>query len=340
MPPTGGTSSDPLDRPATPHGVRRAMAAGGLNAPAIERAVGIAIRTPDAAAWRAFLSRTLVLLGSVLLLAGAVCAVAYNWTRIGRFGKFALLEAAIVIAALLGWRLLPRLSGRVALFAAAVLIGPLLAVYGQTYQTGADPYGLFLTWAALTVPWVIAGRFSLLWVLLLALLDVGMMLWWSQVVGTEDLPALPLAIAALHGVALIAWEWQLTRSRPWLDERWAAHVVAAAGFAALTIGSSVFIVEDRDAGLAGLASLLLLAGAMVGVFHHHRRVRPDPLVVTIAGMAGLVVLAVFVGRIIFDWLDLEVFGFLLMTAFVIAEITFGVRWFRSSRVAPVPAEDR
>lgn len=331
---------DPLYEPATPHRVRAAATAAGLGAPAIERAVEIAIRTPDADAWRAFLSRTLALLGAALLLAGAVCAVAYNWTRIGRFGKFALIEAAIVIAALVGWRLLPRLSGRIALFASAVLVGPLLAVYGQTYQTGADPYGLFLTWAALIVPWVIAARFSLLWVLLVALLDVGMMLWWSQVVGTEDLPALPLAIAALHGIALIAWEWQYARPEQWLDERWAAHLVAAAGFAAVTVGSAVFILEDTDAGLAGVASLLLLGGAMAGVFHHHRRVRPDALMETIAGMAGLVVLAVFVGRIIFDWLDLEVFGFLLMTAFVIAEISFGLRWFRSTRAASTTAAGR
>ena len=331
MTPGGSAPNDPLDRTTTPHRLRAAMATSGFGTPAIERAMELATSTPDEKAWRVFLSRTLALLGSVLLLAGAICAVAYNWTRIGRFGKFALIEAVIVIAALTGWYLLPKLSGRLALFGAAVLVGPLLAVYGQTYQTGADPYGLFLTWAGLIVPWVIVARFSLLWILLIGLLDVGMMLWWSQVVGTEDLPALPLAIAALHGIALIAWEWQLARPRPWLDERWAAYVVAAGGFAALTIGSSVFIVEDRDAGLAGIASLVLLAGAITAAFHHYRRVRTDLLMVTLAGMSGLVVLAVFVGRIIFDWLDLEVFGFLLMTAFVIAEITFGLQWFRGAR---------
>ena len=311
------------------------MATAGFGAPAIERAVALATSTPDAKDWNAFLSRTLTLLGSVMLLAGAICAVAFNWTRIGKFGKFALVEVAIVIAALIGWRLLPRLSGRLALFGAAVLVGPLLAIYGQTYQTGADPYGLFLTWAALIVPWVIVARFPLLWILLIGLLDLGMMLWWSQVVGTEDLPALPLAIAALHGIALIGWEWQLTRQRPWLDERWAAYVIAAGGFVALTIGSSVFIIEDRDAGPAGIASLVLLAGAIAAVSHHYRRVRTDLLMVTLAGMAGLAVLAVFIGRIIFDWLDLGVSGFLLMTAFVITEITFGLKWFRRARATAV-----
>ncbi len=331
---TGSDLGDHLAQPATPHRLRAALSTAGFSGQAIARGTELATSTPDAKAWGVFLSRTLALLGSALLLAGAISAVAYNWTRIGRFGKFALIEAAIVVAAVVGWRLLPKLSGRLALFAAAVLIGPLLAVYGQTYQTGADPYGLFLMWAALIVPWVIAARFSLLWLLLIALLDLTMMLWWSQVVGTEDLPALPLAIAALHGIALIAWEWQYTHPRRWLDERWAANVIAAAGFVALTIGASVFILEDRDAGVAGVVSLILLAGAIAAVFHHYRRVRPDALMVTLAVMAGLVVIAVFVGRIIFDWLDLEFFGSLLMAAFVIAEITVGLRWFRASRAQP------
>ena len=337
MPKSGSLSPDPLEQPANPYRLRAAATAAGLGSPAIDRAVEIASGTPDASAWKVFLSRTLALLGASLLLAGIVCAVAYNWTRIGRFGKFALLEGAIVIAALLGWRLLPRLSGRIWLFAASVLVGPLLAIYGQTYQTGADPYGLFLTWALLIVPWVIVARFPLLWLLAIALLDRGMMLWWSQVVGTEDLPALPLAITALHGLALIAWEWQLTRRRPWLEERWAAHVVAAVGLAALTIGSSVFILEDRDAGIAGFLSLVLLAAAIAGALRHYRRVRPDPLMVTLAAVAGMVIVAVFVGRIIFDWLDLELFGFVLMSAFVIAEITYGLKWYRRSRAIPHPA---
>ena len=111
MTPGGSDPNDPLVRAATPYRLRAAMATAGFTPQAIERGVELATRTPDAKAWGVFLSRTLGLLGSVLLLAGAICAVAYNWARIGRFGKFALLEVAIIAAALFAWRLLPRLSG-------------------------------------------------------------------------------------------------------------------------------------------------------------------------------------------------------------------------------------
>ena len=323
----GGPLSDPLERAATPSRIRGAGAAAGLPDPAIARGVAIAGMTPDATAWSVFLSRTLALLGVSLLLAGVVCAVAYNWARLGRFGKFALIEAAIVVAALAGWRLLPRVTGQLALFAAAVLVGPLLATYGQTYQTGADPYGLFLTWGLVIIPWVVAARFSLLWLLALGLFDLAMMLWWSQVVATDDLPALPAAIAALHGLALIGWEWQYGRDR-WLDERWAAHVIAATGLTALTVGSAILIIEDIDAGIGGLASLLLLGGAILGFFHHYRRVRPDRLMLTLAGGTGMAVAAVAAARAIFDWFELGVAGFFVMALVLLAEIALGVRWFR------------
>lgn len=314
----------------TPRRIRSILAEAGLSEAAVARGGQLAEQTPDRRAWNAFLSRMLAVLGATLVLAGIVCAVAYNWDRVGRFGKFAVLELAIVATAVAGWRLLPRLSGQLSLLGAAVLVGTLLAVYGQTYQTGADPYGLFLTWAALILPWVVAAQMSLLWLLVLALVDVGLMLWWSQVVGTNELPSLPLAIASLHALALIAWEWQLSRPHPWLDERWAAQLVAATGFGALTIGSAVFIIEGSDAGFPGILSLILLAAAIAGAFHQYRRVRPDPLMVTVAGAAGMVLVAVVVGRVIFDWLDLGTVGFILMAAFVIAEITFGVRWFRET----------
>src|SRR5688572_3617632 len=117
---------DSLEAPATPDRIRRAATAAVLSDQARRRAIELAVRTPDAPAWRRFLSRALALLGASSILAGVVCFVAYNWDRIGRFGKFALIELAIVAATVFAWRRLPKTSGQVALFSAAVLVGPLL----------------------------------------------------------------------------------------------------------------------------------------------------------------------------------------------------------------------
>lgn len=322
--------ADPLELTATPHRVRTAVRAAGLSDDALGRALDFAIKTPPPLAWRRFLSGALALLGAGLVLSGVVCFVAYNWTRIGRFGKFALVELAIIAATLVAWRKLPKLSGQVALLAAAVLVGPLLAIYGQTYQTGADPYGLFLTWFALIIPWVIVSRFSALWVVAILLLDVSLLLFAGQVIGinrARDFLWVPLAIAALHCVAVACWEWQAGRARPWLDERWATRVVAVLGFAALLVVGVAFVFVDTEAGAPGIIGVVGLATAIGGVLRYYRRIRPDQFMVTLAVVMGMAWVTALVGRFIME-LDLDALGFFVMAAFVIWEITLGVKWYR------------
>ena len=327
-------SDDPLDLSATPARVRVATGAAGLSGRALERAIEIALATPGSREWRSFLSRALAMFGAALLLAGVGSFVAFNWTRIGRFGKFALIEAAIVAAAVAGWWKLPRLSGQLALAAAAVLVGPLFAVFGQTYQTGADPYGLFLTWFVVTLPWVIVASFSPLWVFALALVDVALVLFWIQVVGVNDLGEalrMPLLIAAIHGSATLLWEWQFTRRAPSLDEPWASRTVVATGFFALWIAASAGITSEREAGIEGVIGVAALAAGIAAAFHFYRRVRRDRFMLTVAVATGMAFVTVGVARVLFDTLDLELLGFFVMAGVVIMEITVGVGWFRRSR---------
>ena len=129
---------DPLGLPATPHRVRALRRHASLPPHVLSRALALTVATPEEGAWHRFLSLTLALVGAGLLLSGTVCFIAYNWARIGRFAKFGGLELAICVAAAVAWRTLPRVSGQIASATAVVLIGPLLALYGQTYETGAD----------------------------------------------------------------------------------------------------------------------------------------------------------------------------------------------------------
>jgi uncharacterized membrane protein len=339
------TPSPLLLLPATPHRLRTAAQAAALSPRALDRALEIATGTPDGAAWHRFLSRVLALLGTALILAGVVCFFAYNWDRIGRFGKFGLIEVGIVGAALVAWWRLPRLAGQIALTAAAVLVGPLLAVYGQTYQTGADPYGLFLTWALLIVPWVIAAQFTTLWVIEVLLLDLSLSLWWSQAVAPRW--AAPwvtgfVTVALVHGAAIAAWEWQIRRPRPWLTEKWAPHGLALVGFASLVVAAGTFVVDPRDyarhVNVAAAIGLALLIAAVAAAFWYYQQVRPDRFMVIAAGAAALALAAVVVGRVVIQDLDMEGWGFLLVGLFVIAEITYGLRWLRQTRPPGQEAE--
>ncbi len=60
---------------------------------------------------------------------------------------------------LLLWRKpLGDTSRQALLLAIALNIGALLALVGQTYQTGADPWQLFSTWALMLVPLAVFGQ--------------------------------------------------------------------------------------------------------------------------------------------------------------------------------------
>ena len=325
------TPADPLGLRATAHRVRVATTAAGLSAPAVARGVELAVATPPRSAWRDFLATALALLGAALVLAGVVCFVAFNWTRIGRYGKFALIELAIVAAVLIAWRKLPALTGQLALCAAAVLVGPLLAIYGQTFQTGADPYGLFLAWAALIVPWAVLGRFAATWVLAILLLDTSLVLFYAQVWtprGTSHALLIPLSIGVLHVVALLAWEWQLQREPPFFREAWAGRAVATAALAALFIPWTALVIGGSDAGLSGVLGAALFVLLVFVALRYYRNTRPDRFMIALAGVAGMAAISVIAGRIVFQWLDMGSFGAVVMAIFVLWQVAFGLKLYR------------
>ena len=124
------------------------------------------------------LERGLALLAALLLGAGLVFWVAANWEVQTRGFKLALLQGALllsVLAALL-W---PR-TRTAALLLATLALGGLLAFVGQTYQTGADAWQLFATWAALALVWTLVARSDGLWALWLLIAGLAIALWSGE----------------------------------------------------------------------------------------------------------------------------------------------------------------
>ena len=246
-----------------------------------------------------------------------------------------MLELAIAGAAIYAWRAIPKLVGEIALFAAAVLVGELLAVFGQTYQTGADPYGLFSTWALVILPWVVASRFSATWLLALLLVDTAIVLYWGQVIGardTRDLLWLPVIVGAIHFGALAAWQWQRRLASPWLTERWAQRVVAVFGLYAWWIAAVVTVFVNQRAGSAGMIGLALFVAAVVAMLRFYRRPL-DLFMMTIAVVASMALGTALVGKILVEVMRVGFFGMMLMAALVVWEITLLLKWYRRMRNA-------
>src|SRR5690606_13573849 len=111
--------------------------------------------------------------------------------------------------------------GRLTLTAAIVLVGPLLALFGQTYQTGADLSVLFRSWALVTLPWVLASCFAPAWLAWLVIAEAWLVLyveafdlWWRIWFGF--VPTWMLA-TVLNAAALVLWE-AAARRFAWLRE--------------------------------------------------------------------------------------------------------------------------
>ena len=101
--------------------------------------------------------------------------VAANWQAWGLAGRFGLLQAGLLIcvAAAL-WQPPPARVGQAALLLATLFTGALLALFGQSYQTGADLYELFLAWSLLALPFAVAALSGAVWAAWWVVLDVGL----------------------------------------------------------------------------------------------------------------------------------------------------------------------
>jgi uncharacterized membrane protein len=253
---------------------------------------------PTADEWRAFLDRMLLFMGAVLLGAGAIFFLAFNWHELGRFAKFGLVQAPILAALAAVWALgLERAAGKAVLLAAALLVGALLALIGQTYQTGADTFELFAAWALAILPWALVARFPALWVLWLALANVALSLYfhtlgvlWGMLFAPEKLLWL---LFALNTTALALWEGLAAAGVAWLRGRWSARLIATAGGVVVTWLAVLYVVDSRSAIGWGVPVWLAWLAAL---YYAYRVWRADLYMLAGGVLSVIVLAAVFLAR--------------------------------------------
>ncbi|MBH9553575.1 DUF2157 domain-containing protein [Inhella gelatinilytica] len=211
-------------------------------------------------------------LAGLLFGLGLVMWVAANWGDWPRAGRFALLQATGVLAILGAWRL-PQ--ARTALGLVAFLLqGGLLAFFGQTYQTGADPWQLFALWAVLGLPLALALRSDWIWVPWTLVMALGAQLWVHTYSGHRwGLEASTLAVQVMaSGVLLTLWlglgpaarRW--TGCGPWSERAgclWLALHVGGWGLLALFSQDWALLYWVAGLVLVGAFALQWRAGDLV-----------------------------------------------------------------------------
>lgn len=261
---------------------------------ALGRATGV---LPDAARWREWLDRILLIFGALLLAAGLIFFVAANWSGMGKVARFVLAQGALLAGVFVYvWHGDSRL-GRSALAFAVLAIGALFALYGQTYQTGADPWQLFALWAVCALPLVWLVHAAPLWLFWVVLVDLAVLRWLS--IHIDDWywlkdSAWPLwALALLHGTALAAAE-QVWRGTP----RWTRQVLYLATLAPLAATAFFGVIGLTDEGLIAVM-VWLLFGAASGWWYRERQF--DVVALAALALSAVVLVTTAVARLLDDY---------------------------------------
>jgi uncharacterized membrane protein len=274
--------------------------------------------------WLRWALRAMLALGVAHLLAGIIFFFAYNWDDLTPFGKFAILQSGIIISVVAAmFANLERLVGQVLLIAGSVLVGGLFAVIGQVYQTGADAFDLFATWAILIVPWVVASRSATHWFVWLVVVYAAFNLYAFQVlmpVGTLSSAELSCLLAVATTAVLAMREFAVRAGAIWLEAGWTRLVLAIAALAMIFVPAIRYPLDfiafieyilGAEAQLLAVLVFLVIVAVFAVVY---ARLLPDFGVVAIS--AGF-------------------FALFLMTvgARLLAE-TIGFNWDLASRILP------
>ncbi|MEO8018977.1 MAG: DUF2157 domain-containing protein [Pseudomonadota bacterium] len=247
-------------------------------------------------------------IGGVLSLASAlVFFVAANWGRFAVVGRFALVEIALVGCTAVAFaRPPPEFIGRGASFLAFITTGALLALFGQTYQTGADVYELFLMWALLGLPLVVVAQWSVASAAWILVLNTALALFcgahptggllWAAIESRHLRPALLIISAGMINLAL----WFALEVRPiGAAPDWVRRFILSCAFGFGTWGG-VLAVAGGSPGYGesqfDAASVFLLAIAMAWVGSYTVRRRTDVYPLAVVMGTFIIVSLVWLGR--------------------------------------------
>jgi uncharacterized membrane protein len=280
---------------------RRMLALGGVGSEPAQLARGLPIG--------------LAVVAAALVGLGVVMWIAANWDTLGRMGRFALLMALVATTGL-GAALRPALRAPLGLLC-FLGIGALFAYFGQTYQTGADPWQLFALWAALAIPLCLGARSDVLWAPWALVVMVGISLWTFAHLGHRwrvqpgDLTVHGLAwIAALCVVAALSAPMrQVTGAGLWGLR--SAATLAVVMVTATALGG---LFHTEVAAHYGLGLLLLGVGAALCA----RREAFDVFVLSAVALGLNTLLVSGLARVLFREWDGDEIGSLFLLGLVAA----------------------
>ncbi|SCM74849.1 Membrane protein-like protein [uncultured Desulfovibrio sp.] len=294
---------------------------------------------PDGKAWLTYWRQVFLLGGVLFFLAGIICFIAWNWDDMQPFARMTLVGVIVASTGIGAVAVGPdSRSGQALLLACGVAMGPLLAVFGQTYQTGAELWELFRVWTVLLVALALAGRQTGLWFAAWLSGNVFIALWLGRNLTSpfdafSQLFAIPEWLVAI-ACAIFLWEWAAQRAvrkgaQNWLRSRWFPRLL----FLDLAARTSCYLIEGilgsyrwADTWQLWLPHQVVpyFAVALAGLaWWWYRKKEPDLfMLATLLGAVAAVLLAVLAEAELF--FDLGVVAAFLFWGLLVTGLTAGL----------------
>lgn len=176
----------------------------------------------------------------------------------------------------------------------AILIGPMIGVMGQVYQTGSDPYNLFLWWAILSLGWVGISRLSYAWLFWLLIVNATLMLFLPQALNIKPGTALfSLPCIALNLLAYVLWSSAQQRMT-WLKTplEWVPRLIL---MWLITLGfweTCLLVAGSRSTDYVRLVGVIVFVLGSAGGFYYFMRKQTRDMSVLTMFLIGIIAVSV------------------------------------------------
>ena len=294
----------------------------------VNNAIELSQIKPTPSAWLTLLNQLFLWAGCVALGCSVIFFVAYNWSSIGRLAKFALVESALVLSVVVYLKTqVGSMASRAAITLSVLILGALMALFGQTYQTGADPWQLFFNWALLAAPWVIIARFTPLWLMWVGLINLSIILYCDanphvfSIIFDSNTAALWL-VFIYNALSFFVWN-KLSSFIVWMQQPWAIRVLATAAGGSITMLAFAAIIDNTALHTFALP---IWAVCLCALYVFYRKLHTDLFMLAGGCLSGIVITVTFLAKEILSHGDS--ISFLLLAIIVIGLGTAAAFWLK------------
>ncbi len=294
----------------------------------INQIIHIAEAEPKPTDWINFLKTSLLWSAMLSICCGVIFFFAYNWQDISRFTKFALVETVMLVSTLAYIRIAStKMLTSATLMAMSLLTGALLALVGQTYQTGADPWQLFATWALLILPWALIASASSLWILWMVLVNLSVLLYLEishGIFGILLTDEIALWFFVLLNTALLCtFEYFSLRNKAWNNNRYVNQLLALAAGTATTI-LAIWSIFEYKMGVSEFAFYLVWIASAFYIYRYKLR---DLFVLSMGSLSVIIIVISLLIKAIDNSMDEG--GFLIVSFAIIGLSTLAGVWLKN-----------